>query len=65
MKAVAEHGVTRMISIDAKKLTIALNVVALVGVLVALNIGKVTWEQALAGIGLLLMPSAVKKGDES
>ena len=54
-----------MVSIDAKKLTIALNVVALVGVLVALNLGKVTWEQAIAGIGLLLVPSAVKKGEES
>jgi len=54
-----------MISLDSKKLTIALNALALVGVLVALNIGKVTWEQALAGIGLLLVPSAVKRGDES
>ena len=65
MKAEAEHGATRMISLDSKKLTIALNALALVGVLVALNIGKVTWEQALAGIGLLLVPSAVKRGDES
>ena len=49
-----------MSSIDTKKLTIALNALALVGLLVALNLGKVSWEQFLAGLGLLLVPSAVK-----
>jgi hypothetical protein len=49
-----------MSSIDRNKLTILLNVIALVGVLVALNLGKVTWEQAIAGLSLLLVPSVAQ-----
>lgn len=38
---------------------VGLNAVLIVGLCVLVGIGRVTWEQFLAGLGLLLAPSAV------
>lgn len=53
-----------MSSIDTKKLTIVLNTVLAAGLLVLMGLGKVTWQEVLAGLGFLLVPSVVQRGDK-
>lgn len=38
-----------------------INAVIVGGLLVLLGMGRIHWEHAAAGIGLLLVPSAVRK----
>ena len=51
-------------SIDQKKLTAVINALLAGGLLVLLGLGKVTWQEVLAGLGFLLVPSVVQKTGE-
>jgi hypothetical protein len=50
-----------MNSIDQKKLTIVLNTLLAGGLLVLMGLGRISWQEVLAGFALLLVPSAVQK----